>query len=333
MYNISTQASQKTMKQERPDRTPLPLDFDAEVKIARAEFSEQLAGITFIRFRNENAVEELTAALTAMSHDFRRWLLQTPDDSAVDLSAEMMLSKPGSFAARDPFSGKGIIVFDDHDLLGHDTGIHQETQKRMALWHEIAHLLVDDANQAELLERISGTVDITEPDNHPAILALLEEEECARENLADGIMAATGLRQGWLPADDVRKAALYRAKTSFCHVDISHLTTMTLDEIAKAAQTSDFRSLTPKEALAFGSRLARLNTPPVDEAAQIRTMRFKADLPSTALARVFTKCAQDPDSHTAYIAARLLAHEIETARDLMPVERKRLATLISKGAP
>lgn len=329
MYNIYHSGEFEKMQKEQQQSTPAPFDFDAEVARARQEYPAETRHITFVRLGAGDAVEKMTETLMGMSCDFRRWLLQTEDDSAVDLSAEAMLSEGASFSVRDPFSGKGIVVFDDRDLLGRDTGIHPETQKRMALWHEIAHLLVSDANQSALLEQIASTTDITDTSCHDAILGLLDEGECARENLADGIMAAIGLRQGWLSPADVRKAALCRAKTSFDHADISHLTTMTLDKIA--ASSGGFTALSPHDALALAVKCANLNTPPDDEAAEIRTMRHKADIPTTALARVFAKCAQAPDSHAAYIAARLLAHELDTAKGLMPVERKRLQNLLAGG--
>ncbi len=307
-------------------------DFEAEVEKARAEYPAETKDITFIHVNDEDAVEQLAKAFESMTPVYRRWLLETDGESVSSLAAEMILSDISTFSTRDPFNGKAVLVFDPLSVLtGIDVG--RQAMKRFAFRHELAHMLINEANGAQTIASLTQ-YDIANADDHPQVQAILDEEECLHENICDTFAAISGLKEKWLRPEEVSAIALDRARTSLFHRDVTHLTTLALDKLVLGDRDANFVSLTPQEIKKIAAEHGRLYTPEAAEAEKIRTMlHHKTCSLRTAMTRVLTGKSTAKGEYACHLATRILENELTNDNKIPAPERHRITAILKGGRP
>lgn len=234
-----------------------PFDFDEAVAIARADFPEETKNITFIDLSQPDAKQKLMDWMQSTDPRFREKYLEdgTPEDFA-----DKGLQHRG-FGLADSLSGKTVIA--SHSKASPDMFVFGEESRELAyvFCHELGHAIAKNGIPRLMLELTFRPAD-------EQCWEYLKQVNLA-ENVADSFASIYGVAKGWLDdAGDLGRIGFFTTMAPWIGVDLTHFTSIAIDQLAIDLDKLKVHSLSPGEIRAIAARHAEEFSPAQDSLMQ-----------------------------------------------------------------
>lgn len=228
-------------------------DFETAVAIARADFPEETKNITFIDLSQPDAAEKLIAWMKSADPAFREKHL---GGGTLEEFAESSMRHRG-FGIADAISGKTVIA--SHSRADNDIFVFSDPSKELAyvFCHELGHAIVQNGVPRLMLE-------LTFQPAEEQFWELLKQVNLA-ENVADSFASIYGVAKGWLDdAGDLGRIGFYTTMSPWIAADLTHFTSIAIDNMALEFDAAKVHSLSPAEIKAIAARHAEEFSPAQD---------------------------------------------------------------------
>jgi hypothetical protein len=237
---------------------PLALfDFEKAVAIARADFPEETKNITFIDLSQPDAAEKLVNWMQSTDPAFREKYLD--GDTMEDFLSRSLRHR--GFGIADSVSGTTVIA--SHSKPSPNMFVFGEASRELAyvFCHELGHAIVKNGVPRLMLE-------LTFKPAEEQCWELLKQVNLA-ENVADSFASIYGVAKSWLnDAGDLGRIGFYTTMSPWIASDLTHFTSIAIDQLALDFDKLKVHSLSPAEIKAIAARHAEEFSPAQDSLMQ-----------------------------------------------------------------
>lgn len=188
-------------------------DFEKAVEEAKQDFPEQTKNVTFIDLDADDADQKLRDWIDSLSAITKANMQRTGTINDLTTSSS-------GFAFHAPQEGKRIVAM--HSKYCAEISMFDHAPEKQAAYvfdHELGHIVVPEADKATN----------------------------KAEHGADDFAVIRGLKRGTMDKKDIQLIADARATDFFLYGDLTHLTTVSLDNILVNPKNTDFLSLSANE--------------------------------------------------------------------------------------
>jgi len=233
---------------------PALFDFEKAVAIARADFPEETKNITFIDLSLPDAPAKLAAWLQATDPQFREKYLE---DSSIEEFAQNCFV-PAGLNVKDGLSGATLICARSRAREGNHIFPDAATDLAYTFVHELGHGIAKNGIPRLMLEMVFQPAQ----EQYWDMIAQIN----LAENVADTFASVYGVAKGWLnDKGDLGRIGFGTTISPWFAADLTHFTSIAIDNLALTIDKLDIPSLSTKEIKAIAERHAEEFTPAQNE--------------------------------------------------------------------